>query len=246
MNFQPIHFNQSEALKAGGNGNFFAGNSEQLVKITRAEFVKSQTGSQGISFDVVNKDKQRGYFSYYYQRADGSVNEVAHRQLQALMGVCGVTVLTPTQMTVEKYDQNSKAMIQVNCINAKELIGKKFVGLFIDEFEVYNGEKRKKTELYVAFNENRQSYREMNAQQPPNDIEHLTQTMLKKSVDSELKVDNELSRNQGYDQTPDWANGQGYQPFAQGQQNAYTPQQNGYPQPQGNLQPSPADDDIPF
>lgn len=232
MLFQSINFNQSEALKAGGNGStFFEGNTEQIVKITRAEFVQSQkTGTIGLEFDVINKDKQKGYFTLWYQKADGSYIEGCFRTLQSIMGVVSVQTLTPTNMLIYKYDFSKKEMVQVNCINAKELIGQIFVGLFIKNFEIYNNEKRQKTELYVAFNQNRQTYREMNAKMPAQDIEYLTQRMLEKSARNEKDVDDKLKQTT-YSQPSYYTN-----PFTQPEViNATTPSFG-----------SVADDNIPF
>lgn len=205
MLFQSINFNQSEALKAGGNGSaFFEGNTEQMVKITRAEFVQSQkTGTIGLEFDVINKNEQKGHFTLWYQKADGSYIEGSFRTLQSIMGVVSVQTLTPVNMLISKYDFNRKEVVQVDCINAKELIGQIFVGLFIKNFEIYNNKKRQKTELYVAFNQNRQTYREMNAKMPAQDIEYLTQRMLEKSAKNEKDVDAKLKQTtyilQSYD-----------------------------------------------
>lgn len=193
MNFQPIRFDQAEALKSGGNNDFFEPNSEQRVKITRAEFVTTSTGSESLIIDVINNDKKRGFFALNY----GS-NEFAYRHLQSLMGVCGVTDLTPTQMTVPKYDVNTKQIINVACINAKELIGKVFVGLFVTKYSFYQGAIKQKTELYVPFNTNRQTYNEMVDNLPAQEIERLKPMMLNTSNDSKMKAEEAKNGNGGY------------------------------------------------
>ena len=193
MNFQPIHFNANEAEKAGATSAFFPGNSEQHVKITRAEFIISNnTGAQGIEFDVINKDGQKGYFTLWHLKGDGSANEYSMRTLQSLMGVCGVQTLTPARLTVPKYDYTQKDTIKTPCINAQELLGKDFIGLFVETYSLYNGEEKVKTELFAAYNRERKSYREINAGTSAEDIDAALDAMLKKSAKS--KADVEKSR----------------------------------------------------
>ena len=195
--FQPVKFDQAEAVKAnGGNNQFFDGNTEQLVKIVRAEFVKSKnTGATGIEFDLTNKDGLKGYFTIWHLKGDGSVNEFSYRQLQALMGVTGATDLTPTQVNVPKYDFTSKETVNVPCINAVELLGKFFVGLFIKKFELYNGEIKTKTELFGCFNQQRQSSREFFANQPPQDIDRSLVAMIETSEKSHAEAERKKNEN---------------------------------------------------
>lgn len=198
MNFKPVHFSAEEAGKAGLTSVFFQGNSEQYVKITRAEFIESKnTGAQGIEFDVVNKEGQKGYFTLWHIKSDGSANEYTMRTLQSLMGVCGVQKLTPAEMEVPKYDTQRKDTVPTRCINAQELIGKTFVGLFVETYNLYNGEERTKTELFAAYNRERKSYREMNAGTAAQDIEAAFDAMVKKSAKSKA----DLVKSQQYSQT---------------------------------------------
>ncbi|WP_230656954.1 hypothetical protein [Psychrobacter sp. I-STPA10] len=263
MNIQPIVFNKEEALKAGGNGGaFFEGNTEQLVKIARAEFVTSKnTGGIGIEFDVFNKDGQKGYFTLWYQRADGSHIEGFYRTLQAIMGLCGATTLTPVQATIEKWDFNANKALPTPMIVANELMNKYFTGLFINTFELYDGNKKKKMELYRPFNQKRQSLQEQYDQAPPKEIEVLKDLMIKKSLEMEAEVDSKLaqptgfnnnqrqhqqqqSNNVTYQRTPPNnnmpVNSSVSQPN-QNQMNSAGNQSNG-----GFINDAPVDDDIPF
>lgn len=193
MNFQAIKFEKEEANLNNGS-TFFAGNSEQKVKITRAEFVKStRTGAQGIEFDVINNQKQKGYFTIWHLLGNGDKNPYSYKLLQALMGACGVENLTPTTIKVKKYIPAMREECVVDCTNAKELIGKIFVGLFVDIYSIYNGEEKVKTELFAPFNPNRQSYREACAGDDAQDIEKALEAMLNKSMKSKEKAQKELS-----------------------------------------------------
>ena len=118
MNYQTIRFDQQEAEKSASS-NYIPGNTAQRVKIDRAEFITSpKTGAQGIEFDVHTKDGQKGYFTIWHLKGDGSANEYSWRLLQSLMGVCGVQTLTPTSVAVPKYNAQTKNTEQTACINA--------------------------------------------------------------------------------------------------------------------------------
>ena len=265
--FQPIRFSQAEAIKAnGGNNTFFEGNTEQLVKITRAEFVTAKTGTLGIEFDVINRDKLKGYFSIWYQKADGSQNEYSHRMLQSLMGVTGVEVINPVSMAVPKYNFETKETVNVNCPNAAELIGKVFVGLFANSYEAYDGKLRTKTELYAALTQQRQTARELFAGKPAHDVEDLKKSMLERSATSKAAAEKLLGHagqsNGGYQNDVDYFDAPPqpttYQRTPDPQLNGYGQPQHGYGQPQTHQQPpaqsfaqgnprtGSVDDDVPF
>jgi hypothetical protein len=213
MNYQTIRFDQQEAEKTTSS-NYIPGNTAQQVKIDRAEFITSpKTGAQGIDFDVHTRDGQKAYFTIWYLKGDGSANEYSWRLLQSLMGVCGVQTLTPTSVTVPKYNAQTKNTEQTACINAQELLGKNFVGLFVETWSYHNHEVKPKIELFAAYTNERKSYREHNAGVPAHDIEEAMQAMLRKSQKS--KTDAEKSAR--YSQTGSYAYGQadGNQPAAQ-------------------------------
>lgn len=250
MSFPTIQLNETAALKANtGGGNFFDGNSEQLVKIARAEFVVSaNTGTTGMGFDVFNKDGQKGYFTLWFLKTNGEYIEGFYNQLQSIMAVTGVTTLTPTQANIDKYDAAAGKVVPTQMTVASELIGKHFTGLFIDEFEVYNGEKRKKTQLFAAFNQKRQTLQEQKDQAAPQQIEVQMERLIGYSLKSEKEVDAQMGSNQG-----GYNNQRTSQPQG-GQQNNSTSYQRGAPVQQNNQNnvPSnnypPLDDgsDIPF
>ena len=136
---------------------------------------------------------------------------------------------------------------------ANELMGKHFTGLFIDEFEIYNGEKRKKTQLFAAFNQKRQTLQEQKDQAAPQQIEVQMERLIGYSQKSEKEVDAQMGGRQG-----GYSNQRTSQPQG-GQQNNSTsyqrtapPQQsyqNNAPvntQQQTSMPPGPVDDDIPF
>lgn len=205
MNYQTIRFDQQEAEKTASS-NYIPGNTAQHVKIDRAEFVTSpKTGAQGIEFDVHTRDKQKAYFTIWHLKADGSANEYSWRLLQSLMGVCGVQTLTPTMTTVSKYNAQTKSAEPTNCINAQELLGKNFVGLFVETWSYYNNEVKPKIELFAAYTLERKSYREHNAGVPASDIEDAMQAMLRKSqkskTDAEKSARYSQTGNYGYGQT---------------------------------------------
>lgn len=213
MNYQPIRFDQQEAEKAG-TSTFIPGNTAQHVKITRAEFVTSQnTGAQGIEFDVITRDGQKAYFTLWHLKADGSANEYSWRLLQSLMGVCGVQTLTPTSVTVPKYNAQTKNTEQTACINAQELLGKNFVGLFVETWSYYNHEVKPKIELFAAYTNERKSYREHNAGVPAQDINDAMEAMLRKSQKS--KTDAEKSARYSQTGSYDYGQADGNQPAAQ-------------------------------
>lgn len=214
MNYQTIRFDQQEAEKTTSS-NYIPGNTAQHVKIDRAEFITSpKTGAQGIDFDVHTRDGQKAYFTIWHLKGDGSANEYSWRLLQSLMGVCGVQTLTPTSVTVPKYNAQTKNTEQTACINAQELLGKNFVGLFVETWSYYNHEVKPKIELFAAYTNERKSYREHNADVPAHDIEDAMQAMLRKSqkskTDAEKSAHYSQTGNYGYGQT-----GENSQPAAQ-------------------------------
>ena len=254
MNFPTIQLNETAALKANtGGGAFFDGNSEQLVKIGRAEFVVSpNTGTTGMAFDVFNKDGQKGYFTLWFLKQDGSYVEGFYNQLQSIMAVTGVNTLTPTAANIDKWDTNAGRNVPTQMTVANELMGKYFTGLFINEFETYNGEKKTKTQLFAAFNQKRQSLQEQKDQAAPQQIEAQKERMMIYSANSEKKVDDELKNkggNGGYNnqmgQPPH--GGTSYQrTSAPAQNNSYQNSNAPNNQPRSSMPPGPVDDDIPF
>lgn len=256
MNFPTIQLNEAVALKAGtGGGMFFDGNTEQLVKIGRAQYTtSSNTGSIGIEFDVFNAEGQKGYFTLWFMRQDGSFIDFSYGKLQSIMAVTGVTSLTPTQATINKYDFDASKDVPTQMTVANELMNKYFTGLFINEFEVYQGEKKPKTQLFAAFNQKRQTLQEQKDQSAPQQIEIQKERMIDYSSKSEAKADNDLRiggsqqggfNNQRTGQSPN--GGTTYQRGpAPAQHNSY--QNNGVPntQPRSTMPPGPVDDDIPF
>ncbi|OOR92111.1 hypothetical protein B0181_02210 [Moraxella caviae] len=189
---KPIVFNQQEALKVGAS-NFIAGNTKQKVKIIRAEFVQSKSGAQGVELEMVNQDRQHAFHTYWYEKANGEIIDFQYQQLQALMGILGVQVLTPTQGVAPKYNWESRQTVQAQGVYAPELTNRIFTALFIRNFQVYNGEKRTKTEIYAAFSDGELSYREINAGvQTPQDIDAIYKQMLVKSERLEKQADDDL------------------------------------------------------
>ena len=262
MNFPTIQLNEAIALKANtGGGMFFDGNTEQLVKINRAEFVvSSNTGATGIEFDVFNAEGQKGYFTLWFMRQDGSFIDFSYGKLQSIMAVTGVTTLTPTQATINKYDFGSSKEVPTPMTVANELMGKYFTGLFINEFEVYQGEKKIKTQLFAAFNQKRQTLQEQKDQSQPHSIEAQKERMLDYSAKSEAKADDSLRGSggqQGYNnqRTSQPQGGYNNQMGNQGApQNNSVTYQRGAPAQQNNTGPIPSNNypplddgsDIPF
>jgi len=118
---------------------------------------------------------------YVYDRSTGSW------LLQSLMGVCGVAGITPASVTVPKYNAQTKNTEPTACINAQELLGKYFVGLFVETWSYYKGEVKPKLELFAAYTTERKSYREHNAGVPAADIDDAMQAMLHKSQKSKSR-----------------------------------------------------------
>lgn len=199
MNFPTIQLNEAVALKAGtGGGMFFDGNTEQLVKIGRAQYTtSSNTGSVGIEFDVFNAEGQKGYFTLWFMRQDGSFIDFSYGKLQSIMAVTGVTTLTPTAATINKYDFDAGKDVPTQMTVANELMNKYFTGLFINEFEIYQGEKKTKTQLFAAFNQKRQTLQEQKDQSAPQQIEIQKERMIEYSSKSEATADNTLRANGG-------------------------------------------------
>ena len=164
------------------------------------------------------------------------------------MAVTGVTTLTPTQANIDKYDAAAGKVVPTQMTVANELMGKHFTGLFIDEFEIYNGEKRKKTQLFAAFNQKRQTLQEQKDQAPAQQIEVQMERLIGYSQKSEKEVDAQMSGNKGgynnqrTSQPPH--GGTTYQRGAPAQQNNSSAPNN-VPAP-SNMPDGPNDDWIPF
>ncbi len=255
MNFPTIQLNEAVALKAGtGGGMFFDGNTEQLVKIGRAQYTtSSNTGSIGLEFDVFNAEGQKGYFTLWFMRQDGSFIDFSYGKLQSIMAVTGVTTLTPTPATISKYDYDAGKDVPTQMTVANELMNKYFTGLFINEFEVYQGEKKTKTQLFAAFNQKRQTLQEQKDQSAPQQIEIQKERMIEYSSKSEATADNTLRANGG--QQGGFNNQTGHSPNAGAtyqrgpaptQQNNSAPNHGPSSNQPSSMPPGPVDDDIPF
>ena len=199
MNFPTIQLNEAAALKANtGGGMFFDGNTAQTVKIARAEFIVSpNTGTTGMAFDVFNNENQKGYFTLWFMKPNGEYIEGFYNTLQSVMASCGVTTITPTNATINKYDQTAGKAIPTQMVVAHELMNKIFTGLFIDQYEIYNNEKRRRTELFAAFNQKGQTLQEQRDQASPTQINIQKERMLVYSAKSEAEADRKLSDSAG-------------------------------------------------
>lgn len=256
MNFPTIQLNEAVALKAGtGGGMFFDGNTEQLVKIGRAQYTtSSNTGSIGLEFDVFNAEGQKGYFTLWFMRQEGSFIDFSYGKLQSIMAVTGVTTLTPTPATINKYDHDAGKDLPTQMTVANELMNKYFTGLFINEFEVYQGEKKPKTQLFAAFNQKRQTLQEQKDQAAPQQIEIQKERMIEYSSKSEANADNTLRvsggqqggfNNQRTSQPPN--GGVTYQRGpAPAQHNNSVPNYGPTNNQPSSMPSGPVDDDIPF
>jgi len=254
-NFPTIQLNENAALKANtGGGSFFDGNTEQLVKIVRAEYITAQNkGTTGITFDVYNKDDQKGYFTLWITRANGEFIEGFYNLLQSIMSSTGVSTLTPTNATIDKWDADAGKSVPTQMVVANELMNKHFTGLFLSNFEVYNGEKKVKTELFAAFNQKRQSLQEQRDQAQPKQIDAQKERMIAYSVKSEKKVDDDLKGSSAGGYNNQMNNSSQPQSQSTSYQRSAPPQHNNNQGGQQNNAPaannhSPLDDgsDIPF
>ena len=234
---------------------FFDGNTEQLVKIGRAQYItSSRTGSVGLEFDVFNAEGQKGYFTLWFMRQDGSFIDFSYGKLQSIMAITGVTTLTPTPATISKYDYDAGKDVPTQMTVANELMNKYFTGLFINEFEVYQGEKKTKTQLFAAFNQKRQTLQEQKDQSAPQQIEIQKERMIEYSSKSEVTADNALRTNGG--QQGGFNSQQtGHSPNAGAtyhrgpaptQQNNSAPNHGPSSNQPSSMPPGPVDDDIPF
>lgn len=94
-----FQYNEEQAVAAdSGGGEYIVESCVVRGFIEQAKWVEAQTGAKGLELSFESEKGQKAnYLTLYYQKKDGSSNEVGHQQIQSLMGVAGVQNLSQAQ-----------------------------------------------------------------------------------------------------------------------------------------------------
>lgn len=85
---------QAEAADSGG-GDYITESCVVRGLIEQAKWVEANTGAKGLELTFESEKGQKAnYLTLYYQKKDGSQNEVGHQQIQSMMGVTGAQSLS--------------------------------------------------------------------------------------------------------------------------------------------------------
>ena len=149
MTYQTFTFNVESAKKADSEGGRINKTDKYIGTITRAEFVTSKGGAQGLEFYFATDDKQETNFTIWTQGKDGSALFGVDK-VNAILACTRTKQLTPTQATVEKYSFEEKKDTQQQVVIAPELQDKR-VGLLLQAEEYYNANNDVKVRMnFVA------------------------------------------------------------------------------------------------
>lgn len=96
---QVFSYNQEQAAAAdSGGGEYILESCVTRGFIDVAKWVEAGTGAKGLELSFESEQGQKAnYLTLYYQKKDGSQNEVGHQQIQSLMGVTGAQTLSQSQ-----------------------------------------------------------------------------------------------------------------------------------------------------
>lgn len=96
---QVFAYNEEQAAAAdSGGGEYITESCVARGFIEHAKWVEANSGAKGLELTFESEKGQKAnYLTLYYQKKDGSQNEVGHQQIQSLMGVTGVQSLSQAQ-----------------------------------------------------------------------------------------------------------------------------------------------------
>lgn len=94
-----FQYNEEKAIAAdAGGGEYITESCVVRGFIEQAKWVEANSGAKGLELTFESENGQKAnYLTLYYQKRDGSQNEVGHQQIQSLMGVTGAQSLTQAQ-----------------------------------------------------------------------------------------------------------------------------------------------------
>jgi hypothetical protein len=94
-----FQYNEEQAAAAdAGGGDYITESCVARGFIDQAKWVEANTGAKGLELTFESEKGQRAnYLTLYYQKNDGSQNEVGHQQIQSMMGVTGAQTLSQQQ-----------------------------------------------------------------------------------------------------------------------------------------------------
>lgn len=93
---QVFSYNEEQAAAAdSGGGEYILESCVTRGFIEQAKWTEAQTGAKALELSFESEKGQKAnYLALYYQKKDGSQNEVGHQQIQSLMGVTGAQSLS--------------------------------------------------------------------------------------------------------------------------------------------------------
>ena len=91
-----FQYNEEQAAAADtGGSEYITESGVYRGFIEQAKWTEAQTGAKGLELTFESEKGQKAnYLTLYYQKKDGSQNEVGHQQIQSLMGVTGAQALS--------------------------------------------------------------------------------------------------------------------------------------------------------
>lgn len=152
MSFQSFNLDVDSAKKADIEGGRINRTDKYVGIITRAEFVISSKGTQGIEITFETADKQDATCTFWTFKADNTPI-FGRDKINAIMACTGTRTLTPTDKQLEKYSYDAGGKVMQLCTVAPELEGKA-VGFLIqmEEYLNGNGELKTRPNFVSAFN----------------------------------------------------------------------------------------------
>lgn len=91
-----FQYNEEKAVAADtGGGDYIVESCVARGFIEQAKWVTANSGAKGLEITFESEKGQKAnYLTLYYQKKDGSINEVGDQQIQSLMGCAGVQTLS--------------------------------------------------------------------------------------------------------------------------------------------------------
>lgn len=93
---QVFSYNEEQAVAAdSGGGEYITKSCVTRGFIEQAKWVEAQSGARGLEITFESEEGQKAnYLTLYYQKRDGTANEIGQQQIQSMMGCTGVKELS--------------------------------------------------------------------------------------------------------------------------------------------------------
>ena len=125
--------NKTGAMQANDKqSGYIDKNGDYVLKIESAEWIKGKEPKQsrGLRLTLVDAAKNKANIDLWFQKGDGTRNDMSANMLDGIMTCTGLQNLTEQQGKVTEYDKDAGGEAERNAVVCQELTNK-FIGALI-------------------------------------------------------------------------------------------------------------------